>query len=210
MKWTSRRSTRIDYFEHRADCFEIVTAILLVVMAIAFVLLILALAQTPRQTSADDWVNLRVATRSASRGSSTDVSVAVLHKTPLEESKLVALPASHDKSVTRSAEPVKVLYMEISAYSPTVAECDASPLVTASGKRVYVGGIAADLRVLPFGSIVIIPGYNGGKPCTVIDTGGAIHGLKLDVFLWSAHEAVHWGRRKNVRVEVLYIPKVKK
>jgi 3D (Asp-Asp-Asp) domain-containing protein len=81
-------------------------------------------------------------------------------------------------------------------------------MTTASGKRVYVGGIAADLRVLPFGSIVTIPGYNGGDPCTVIDTGGAIQGNKLDVFLWSAHEAVHWGRRKNVRVEVLYIPRV--
>jgi len=71
-----------------------------------------------------------------------------------------------------------------------------------------VGGIAADLRVLPFGSIVIIPGYNGDKPCQVIDTGSAIRGAKLDVFLWSAHEAVHFGRRRNVRVRVLYVPKV--
>jgi 3D (Asp-Asp-Asp) domain-containing protein len=99
-----------------------------------------------------------------------------------------------------------VLSMEITAYSPTVAECDASPLVTASGKRVYVGGIAADLRVLPFGSQVIIPNYNNGDPCTVIDTGGAIHGLKLDVFFWHSNDAVQWGRRKNVRVEVLYVP----
>jgi 3D (Asp-Asp-Asp) domain-containing protein len=30
--------------------------------------------------------------------------------------------------------------------------------------------------------------------------------LKLDVFFWKSDEAVHWGRRKNVRVEVLYIP----
>jgi 3D (Asp-Asp-Asp) domain-containing protein len=113
-----------------------------------------------------------------------------------------------EKVTTRSSEPIMVLYMEISAYSPTVEECDASPLVTASGKRVYVGGIAADLRVLPFGSIVIIPNYNNGDACMVIDTGGAIKGLKLDVFFWKSDEAVHWGRRKNVRVEVLYIPKV--
>jgi 3D (Asp-Asp-Asp) domain-containing protein len=96
---------------------------------------------------------------------------------------------------------------EITAYSPTVEECDASPLVTASGKRVYVGGIAADLRVLPFGSQVIIPGYNNGQPCTVIDTGGAIKGNKIDVFLWGTHEAAHWGRRKNVQVQILRIGK---
>jgi 3D (Asp-Asp-Asp) domain-containing protein len=111
------------------------------------------------------------------------------------------------KVTTRSSEPIKVLLCEITAYSPTVEECDASPLVTASGKRVRVGGIAADLRVLPFGSVVIIPNYNNGNPCTVIDTGSAIRGNKLDVFFWSTDEAIHWGRRKNVPVQVLYIPK---
>ena len=167
MRWPSRRSTPINYF-------EIVTAILLIVMAIAFVLLIL------------DIVNFRSARRMA------------------------AVKVTLDKVTARYSEPIKILYMEISAYSPTVAECDASPLVTASGKRVYVGGIAADLRVLPFGSVIVIPNYNNGDPCTVIDTGSAIKGNKLDVFLWSSHEAIHWGRRRNVRVEVLYIPRVKK
>lgn len=109
--------------------------------------------------------------------------------------------------VSRASSPIRVELFEITAYSPTVEECDASPLVTASGKRVYVGGIAADLKVLPFGSTVIIPGYNDNKPCTVIDTGGAIKGNKLDVFLWDSHAAVHWGRRKNVPVQILYIPK---
>lgn len=196
MRWGSRKLQDIDY-----------RPIIAMIAVIVIALFILALFARPQQTSADDWVNLRVATRPASRGSSTDVSVAVLHKTPLVESKFVALPASHDESVTRSAKPVKILYMEISAYSPTVAECDGNPHMTASGKHVYVGGIAADLRILPFGSIIIIPNYNGGKPCTVIDTGGAIKGLKLDVFLWSAHAAIHWGRRRNVRVQVLYIPR---
>lgn len=110
---------------------------------------------------------------------------------------------------SRESTPLRTIWCEITAYSPTVAECDSNPTRTASGKTVYVGGIAADLRILPFGSKVIIPGYNGGNPCTVIDTGGAIKGNKLDVFMWSAHEAIHWGRRKNVPVTVVYIPKEK-
>lgn len=120
----------------------------------------------------------------------------------------VALPI--DKVTTRASAPLKTLYMEISCYSPTVAECDGDPLTTASGQKVRVGGIAADLRVLPFGSLVIVPGYNNGEPCEVIDTGSAIKGNKLDVFLWSTDAAIHWGRRHNVRVEVLYIPGVSK
>lgn len=123
------------------------------------------------------------------------------------QAAVVAKP--QDKVVARASVPLKVIYCEITAYSPTRAETDGNPLRTASGKTVYVGGIAADLRVLPFGSRVIIPGYNGGRACTVIDTGGAIHGNKLDVFFWGAHEAVHWGRRKNVPVTIVYIPKEK-
>jgi 3D (Asp-Asp-Asp) domain-containing protein len=130
----------------------------------------------------------------------------IMHRASVASRASIA-PVAPAKEVSRAGEVLRVESFEITAYSPTVAECDASPLVTASGKRVYVGGIAADLRVLPFGSQVIIPGYNNGQPCTVIDTGGAIKGHKLDVFFWDAHEAVHWGRRKNVQVQILRVGK---
>lgn len=165
------------------DLLHVMLVTLVIAVIAALVIAMLIILIEPQQTSADDWVNLRVARRLA---------------------PVVIRPK---KVTTRASVPIKVLYCEVSAYSPTAAECDGSPLRTASGKTVYVGGIAADLRILPFGSRVIIPNYNGGRPCTVIDTGGAIHGLKLDVFLWSVHEAIHWGRRRNVRVEVLYIPR---
>lgn len=161
--------------------YGLLADVLLMAALVGLLLLLLALL-APRQATAGDGVNFRSARRIAS------------------------VTLSSDKATTRASKPVKVLYMEISCYSPTVAETDGNPLRTASGKRVYVGGIAADLWVLPFGSICIIPGYNNGDPCTVIDTGGAIHGLKLDVFMWSEQDAVNWGRRRNVRVEVLYIP----
>lgn len=165
--------------------YGLIADVLLVAALIGLLFLLLTLL-APRPATAGDITNFRVARRLAS---------------------VVIRP---EKVTTRDSEPVMVLAMTVTAYSPTVAECDASPLVTASGKRVYVGGIAADLRVLPFGSIVIIPGYHDGLPCTVIDTGGAIHGNKLDVFMWSEQDAVNWGRRRNVRVEVLYIPGVSK
>jgi len=168
----------------RIDYSQIALALLIVALVALFIMLLML--TSPKQAVAGDIVNFRTARR------------------------LAAVVIRSEKVTTRSSEPIMVLSMEITAYSPTVAECDASPLVTASGKRVYVGGIAADLRVLPFGSICIIPGYNSGDPCTVVDTGGAIHGNKLDVFLWSSDAAFHWGRRRNVRVEVLYIPEGKR
>lgn len=166
----------------RIDYSQVAIVLFVAAFVTLFIMLLTLLA--PKQAVAGDIVNFRVARR------------------------LAAVVIRSEKVTTRHSEPIMVLSMEITAYSPSVFECDSDPMTTASGKRVYVGGIAADLRVLPFGSICIIPGYNSGEPCTVIDTGGAIKGNKLDVFLWSAHEAVHFGRRRNVRVEVLYIPGV--
>lgn len=150
---------------------------IVLVLIVLFLIVCFFLFQVVASTSADDRINLRLATRTA--------------------------------PIVKEARVVKTIYMEISAYSPTVQETDASPLVTASGKRVYVGGVAADLSVLPFGSIITIPNYNNGKPCTVTDTGSAIRGNKLDVFMWSTDAAIHWGRRRNVRVMVLYAPKAR-
>lgn len=182
MKWAKARKHGDNYYCWR-DLLHVMFVTLCICLVVALVIVLLLVIMNPRVATAGDVVNFRTARR------------------------LAAVVVRSKKVTTRASEPIKVLYMEISAYSPSVAETDGNPLRTASGQRVRVGGIAADLRVLPFGSQVIIPGYNGGKPCTVIDTGGAIKGNKLDVFLWSAHEAIHWGRRRNVRVEILFIPR---
>jgi len=173
MKSSSRKRARVDYS-------QIAIVLLVAALVALFVLMLMLLA--PRQATAGDIVNFRVARRLAS----------------------VALPT--EKVTTRVSKPVKALLkFEITCYSPTAAECDGNPLMTASGQRVRVGGVAADLCLLPMHSLVRIPGYNNGKVCEVLDTGGSIRGYKLDVFLWSTHEATHFGRRKNVPVEILRI-----
>lgn len=181
MKWSCRR--RVHYWF--LDYGEIAFVLSILIAAFILIIWMLVLLLTPKTAIAGDIVNFRTATRQAS---------ATLHS---------------DRVVSRDSVPVVTILCEVTAYSPTRSECDAAPLVTASGQKVRVGGIAADLDVLPFGSIVLIPGYNGGKPCQVVDTGGAIRGNKLDVFMRTAHEAIHWGRRRNVRVTVLYRPKAR-
>ena len=71
--------------------------------------------------------------------------------------------------------------------------------LTASGKPVtYNDGhfIAADIKVLPFGSKVSVPGYNDNKIVEVIDRGGAIKGNHIDVFMPSHQQAVDWGKKQ--------------
>ncbi len=70
--------------------------------------------------------------------------------------------------------------------------------VTASGTRARRGTVAADTAVLPFGTIVEVPGYGYGR---VEDRGGAIKGEKLDLWFPTHEEAQVWGRKRlDVRV----------
>jgi len=93
----------------------------------------------------------------------------------------------------------KHVAMEVTAYCPCPRCCGPQAQgITASGKSVeYNSGkfIAADTRLLPFGTRVSIPGYHEGQPVEVIDRGGAIKGNKLDVFFPTHEEALQWGRQ---------------
>lgn len=63
---------------------------------------------------------------------------------------------------------------------------------TATGKSPAVGMVAVDPNVIPLGSKMYIEGYGYAQ---AEDTGGAIKGNKVDVFLESYSECLQWGRR---------------
>lgn len=69
---------------------------------------------------------------------------------------------------------------------------------TASGVRVRSGIAAADPALLPVGSVVNIATgderYNGVY--TVMDTGPKVQGRHVDLYIWSCHEALRFGRRE--------------
>jgi 3D (Asp-Asp-Asp) domain-containing protein len=68
---------------------------------------------------------------------------------------------------------------------------------TASGVRVKRGMAAADPRMLPLGSIVQLDGAPDGHEgiYTVLDTGPKVQGRHVDLYMWSCHEALAFGRR---------------
>lgn len=76
--------------------------------------------------------------------------------------------------------------------------------VTASGVAVKSGMAAADPSFLPQGSIVQIEGVPAQHRgiYTVLDTGPGVQGRHLDLYMWSCHEALSFGRRA-VKVTVL-------
>jgi 3D (Asp-Asp-Asp) domain-containing protein len=87
--------------------------------------------------------------------------------------------------------------MTVTAYSPDHRSCGKwADGITASNKSVWTNGmklVAADTRILPFRSLVSVPGYDEGRIVPVLDRGGAIKGARLDV-LYPTHEiALRWG-----------------
>lgn len=66
---------------------------------------------------------------------------------------------------------------------------------TASGSGVRRGIVAADPRVLRLGSRITINGGGYSGSYLVADTGGAIKGKKLDIWVSSCSEARRFGRR---------------
>lgn len=73
---------------------------------------------------------------------------------------------------------------------------------TASGAMVRRGIVAADPRVLPLGTKIQISGSSHSGTYVVADTGGAIKGRRLDIWVPSCSEAFTFGRR-SVTVNVL-------
>jgi len=75
---------------------------------------------------------------------------------------------------------------------------------TASGTAVRTGIAAADPLLLPVGSVIQVdslsPRYNGIY--TVMDTGPAVQGREIDIYMWNCGEALDFGRR-SIAINVL-------
>ena len=99
----------------------------------------------------------------------------------------------------QSLDYKSVLYVESTAYTGGgTTATGTTPVRDEEG----ISTVAVDPRVIPLGSLVYVEGYG---QAVAADTGGAIKGNIVDVYLNSHDEAVNWGRR-NVSVYVLAHP----
>lgn len=108
-------------------------------------------------------------------------------------------------SVSRGEEPSaeaggREFYVSATAYT---ASCNGCSGITATGINLkanpHLKVIAVDPNVIPLGSKVWVEGYGHA---VAGDTGGAIKGNKIDLFVPTTEEAYAWGR-KTVRIKVL-------
>ncbi|MCA9294129.1 MAG: 3D domain-containing protein [Phycisphaerales bacterium] len=100
----------------------------------------------------------------------------------------------------RPLRRARTLSMRVTAYSPDERSCgDFADGVTASNSTVWRNGmqlVAADTAVLPFGTLVSIDGYANGEVVPVLDRGGKIKGMRLDVLFPTHEQAMQWGVHK--------------
>lgn len=97
----------------------------------------------------------------------------------------------------RPVRPARVLLMRVTAYSPDHLSCgEFADGQTATLHSVWTNGmrlVAADPTVLPYGTMLTVPGYADNEIVPVLDCGGAIKGNRLDL-LYPTHEiARRWG-----------------
>ena len=78
----------------------------------------------------------------------------------------------------------------LSAYNPVEAQCDSTPDITASGKKVRVGYVANNC--LPFGTIVKIDGEHYEVQDRMNKRYGCEH---FDILMWDEQEAIAFGRQ---------------
>lgn len=101
--------------------------------------------------------------------------------------------------ITRTGSAGRTFYVSSTAYTAYCAGCSGR---TATGINLRANPskkvIAVDPRVIKLGSKVYVEGYG---LAVAGDTGGAIKGNKIDVFMSNKSKALNWGRR-TVKVTV--------
>ena len=100
---------------------------------------------------------------------------------------------------TNIGTAIKTFTMESTAYyGHTITAMGSKPVRNPNG----ISTVAVDPNVIPLGSKVYVSGYG---VAIAADTGGAIKGNIIDVFLNSYEECMNWGRRE-VTVQLLAHP----
>lgn len=131
------------------------------------------------------------------------VSLLVKHQAPAQapsvrEQQTTVSANQPEQTVQHAA--VKEFYVSSTAYTANCSGCSGT---TATGinllRNPNARVVAVDPSVIPLGTRLYVEGYG---PAIAGDTGGAIKGMKIDVFLNSNQQALQWGRR-TVKVRVL-------
>jgi len=114
--------------------------------------------------------------------------------------KVVTASVSRGATTSAASSAGKEFYVSATAYT---AYCNGCSGITATGidlrSNPDLKVIAVDPKVIPLGSKVWVEGYGYA---VAGDTGGAIKGMKIDLFMPTKNQALGFGR-KQVKIKVL-------
>jgi 3D (Asp-Asp-Asp) domain-containing protein len=114
--------------------------------------------------------------------------------------KVASNRVASKKVPSKKVDHVKEIQMRATAYTMNCEKCSG---ITATGvnlnKNPDAKVISVDPNVIPLGTKVYVEGYGYA---TAADTGGAIKGTKIDIFIPSLSKAKKWGVR-TVTVKIL-------
>jgi 3D (Asp-Asp-Asp) domain-containing protein len=112
-----------------------------------------------------------------------------------------SLPENNNWNVIRSG------YYEITSYTSEVAQCDASPCITANGFNVCEHGIEDTVAAnfLKFGTRVKIPQLFGDRIFVVRDRMNAKYDHRMDIWMKDKKVAIKFGL-KYAKIEILEEP----
>ncbi|WP_332841483.1 3D domain-containing protein [Paraclostridium bifermentans] len=149
--------------------------------------------------------NVNIAFTSTVDNIMNDVSIynKKVEEQKVNEAETKADAEANAKTETKTQEAstsYKATYtMEATAYTgDTTTATGVTPVRNPNG----LSTIAVDPSIIPLGSKVYIPGYG---EAVAADTGGAIKGHRIDLFLNSENECINWGRQ-NVTLYILAYP----
>lgn len=123
----------------------------------------------------------------------------LVYNADTEEGSSSAVSAASAEKTEQQNKIVKRKII-VTAYSSTPDQTDDTPFITANGKKVRDGIVAANF--LPFGTKVKMPEIYGEKVFTVEDRMAAKHSGKVDVWMSTRESALKFGV-KELEVEIL-------
>jgi 3D (Asp-Asp-Asp) domain-containing protein/LysM repeat protein len=123
-------------------------------------------------------------------GQAVETAIPVIQEEPVAEEPVAVESQAETKEITVTA----------TAYT---ASCEGCSGITATGVNIKDNPdkkvISVDPSVIPLGTEVYVEGYGYA---VAADTGGAIKGNKIDVFIPDKQDAINWGKQQ-VEVKIL-------
>ena len=129
-------------------------------------------------------------------GAQTSASSAhAVSTAPVPAKRATAVPSASTSGTPTVGDPmggrtvVRILHLTATAYGPSLQDNFPYGPTDAFGKPLVPGDVAVDPSVIPLNTHLYVAGYKsaslpkGGEMAVARDTGGAIHGARIDIFI---------------------------